>query len=139
MLTLKLYRYPRTYPNQPTRYCYGVQFWRSKRTTMEFWYIPRGVSLPIHRHPNQHINLIPIVMDDTCKFNRRHVSSLNIESVKGKLFKAYTTPDGYYHWFSERTAGILFLNHTRWLNGVMPTSPSKNYITLEDDLYGNKL
>lgn len=128
---------------------------------MELWYIPKGVSLPIHRHPNQSIDLMPLIMDNTCVFCRRSskeyneflqyllkingypyivdfitISSGKTQRVKGKRFKWFTTPDGYYHWFVNRTKGILFLNKTTWLNvdPELMTSPSKNYINLENEL-----
>lgn len=136
------------------KYIYGLRIWKRRNTTIELWFMGKGRSLPIHRHPLQNVELMPLLVDKTCMFCRRPMGlnicipspyeealnyvnkySLLTQKVKGKCFKWYSTPDTYYHWFANRTGAILFISKTTWLcDQSLITSPSKNYINLKDDL-----
>lgn len=106
---------------------YGLQWLKIGNITSTLWYVPKNVKIPVHKHPGQQIELIPLY-GANCIFNRIHESSDRAQSIPAKKFKSYTTPNGYYHFFTERTKSILFLNIITWLEGTKPSHPKFNYV-----------
>jgi hypothetical protein len=110
------------------RGAYGIQFFSLFGYTCALWYIPNNVTLGKHQHPNQHIEIL-LLSGGGCRFTRTKVNDpSDIKTTISRNFKSYTTPDGYYHQFTERKGPILYLNLIKWLNGVKASHPKFNFV-----------
>lgn len=110
------------------RGAYGIQLFRIFNYTCALWYIPSDVTLGKHCHPNQHIEIL-LLAGGGCRFSRIKVDNeYDIKTTISRNFKSYTTPDGYYHQFSDRKGAIVYMNFIKWLNGIKPSHPKFNFI-----------
>jgi hypothetical protein len=110
----------------------GIQLFYWNNISIAVWYMPKGTKLSVHKHPRQNIELIPLVFMGRVTLNRKRYNE-KIQSVDCKMFKAYSTPEGYYHFFSNRTGFIVYLNVITWLNSK-PLHPFKASETYGDSI-----
>lgn len=97
--------------------CWGLNLFQWRNLSAAIWYIPKGVHLPVHRHPGQHMELVLLWGDTRTMIAHRCRKDGEEESKPARKFEPLTTPDGYYHWVTGRTSAIVYVNFIRWIGG----------------------
>lgn len=109
--------------------CVGLLLFKWNQKTAELWYCPKGYIIAEHSHPDEDIELM-YLMGSTSFYRRRPFGFKLADSITPcwwNIFKRFTVPAGWSHWFVVGKLPLIFINFATWRDGVKPTSASVDF------------